>query len=407
MIADKILVTNVIEKDNENKIMKSFFYAALQNFLPVAMWRKPNEDPKTIIADLSGKTEESYGKIENLDKGFILSPFINNDKCHFLKADILFKSGYEEIKTSYNAPFNNLSKQNKEVFFNTLNSFLQKNTSSYFSQLPDKKINLSAKKNYLRLVEKGIENIHEGIFNKVVVSRAKEIDLPQNFNYVESFNFLCEAYPSAFISLIYTPEFGVWMGATPEILIRVNENNSFQTIALAGTQSKDKYKILSEVAWTQKEIEEQALVCRYIINCFKKIRLREFEEFGPRTIAAGNLLHLCTDFIVNMGEVNFNNLGSVMLSLLHPTSAVCGMPKPQAMDFIAENEGYNRELYSGFLGLVNFETKTDIFVNLRCMQVLNNKAILYAGGGITRDSVPEKEWKETEMKMGVMGKLFE
>ena len=49
------------------------------------------------------------------------------------------------------------------------------------------------------------------------------------------------------------------------------------------------------------------MVSRYIINCFKKIRLREFEEIGPKTVAAGNLLHLRTDFQVDMAATNFRN----------------------------------------------------------------------------------------------------
>jgi isochorismate synthase len=88
-----------------------------------------------------------------------------------------------------------------------------------------------------------------------------------------------------------------------------------------------------------------------------------------------------------------------MLQLLHPTSAVCGMPKEESLAFILMNEGYNREFYSGFLGQVNFRDETHIFVNLRCMQIFDTSAYLYAGGGITAHSQPQKEWQETIYKM--------
>ena len=172
----------------------------------------------------------------------------------------------------------------------------------------------------------------------------------------------------------------------------------FRTVSLAGTQRYIPGMDLRSVAWTEKEIEEQAMVCRYIISCFKKIRLREYDEHGPRTAVAGNLLHLKTDYVVDMTATNFPQLGSVMLQLLHPTSAVCGMPLEPATKFLKSNEGYDREYYSGFLGPVNFRNQSSIFVNIRCMQLITNEAILYAGAGVTIDSIPDKEWEETEMK---------
>jgi isochorismate synthase len=195
------------------------------------------------------------------------------------------------------------------------------------------------------------------------------------------------------------------MGATPETLIACEGKEIFRTIALAGTQAY-KGQAVRDALWSQKEIEEQALVSRYIINCFKKIRLREFEEEGPKTVIAGHLMHLQTNFWVNMHEVEFPTLGSEMLALLHPTSAVCGMPKSEAQDFLLENEGYDRQFYSGFLGTSNKENNSHLFVNLRCMQLTQTGLTLYADGGITIDSVPEKEWQETELKMQIMQRVI-
>ena len=192
---------------------------------------------------------------------------------------------------------------------------------------------------------------------------------------------------------------GIWMGATPELLLSVEDKKKFTTVSLAGTQVIADDFPLAKAAWTQKEIEEQAMVSRYIINCFKKIRLREFEEYGPKTVRAGNLAHLKTTFEVDMAEVNFPQLGTVMLELLHPTSAVCGMPMKPAFEFLKENEGYDRQYYSGYLGPTNVQNETRLFVNLRCMKIEGNQATLFAGAGITEDSEPESEWNETEVKM--------
>ena len=95
-----------------------------------------------------------------------------------------------------------------------------------------------------------------------------------------------------------------------------------------------------------------------------------------------------------------------MLALLHPTSAVCGLPKEPALQFILENEGFDRSYYSGFLGPVNSATGTHLYVNLRCMELLEKEAILYAGAGITAESNPEKEWQETQHKMQTMRRVL-
>ena len=107
-----------------------------------------------------------------------------------------------------------------------------------------------------------------------------------------------------------------------------------------------------------------------------------------------------------MDQVSFPQLGSVMLELLHPTSAVCGMPKEPSKDFILENEDFDREYFSGFLGPVNVLDETSIFVNLRCMKLMTNAVKLFAGAGIISNSNPEKEWIETENKMDTLLKVF-
>ena len=74
--------------------------------------------------------------------------------------------------------------------------------------------------------------------------------------------------------------------------------------------------------------------------------------------------------------------------------------------FILENEQYDREFYTGFLGELNIKRQSNLYVNLRCMQVLGNEISVYVGGGITVDNIPEKEWKETEAKSEVMLKAL-
>jgi isochorismate synthase len=366
---------------------------------PFALWRLPNQKDLNLV--LSAKEEQRVTKndLEELPGGFLMAPFEDSESSHFILADLWVR-------------LTNLQKQTPEKVLNfiedklgfTLNqdNFLSKNK-------PEVKINYQSEsaeqQAFEELVERAVEKIKQTeTFQKVVLSRKKEIDIPENFDAIEHFRNVNQKYPSLFCSLVYLPQQNqIWIGASPEVLVSQDEHGFFDTMALAGTQSAFNQNgepiACSDALWRQKEIEEQALVSRYIINCFKKIRVREFDEIGPKTIQAGNLMHLQTTFKVDSHKINFPQIASVMLGLLHPTSAVCGMPKEEALRFIKENEPYHRGFYSGYLGPVNLNQTTNLFVNLRSLCVADRKISLFAGCGITVDSNPEKEWKETEMKL--------
>ena len=388
------------------KQFQSFFQAALAHDLPIAIWRLPQDDIKNVVIDLSGQARQMKIDLEESRPGFALSRFLNPDleQTYFLNADVYFSTALDHIQ--YLTPPQQLDEQILQYQKHFLDTFEQALEGDLPKAPPPtaslNDLHLATEADYTQLVQKGVNAIKTGAFKKVVLSRAKAVDLPDGFDHVQTFMKLCETYANALTYLVYIPQVGTWMGATPETLISTDEQQYFRTIALAGTQQYNPNIPLSHTAWMQKEIEEQAMVSRYIINCFKKIRLREFEEEGPKTVIAGNLVHLCTRFRVDMQDVNFSELGTVMLDLLHPTSAVCGMPKEDSLGFILQNERYNRDFYSGFIGPVNIERASHIFVNLRCMQIVNNQAILYAGAGITEDSIPEKEWRETEIKSQTM-----
>jgi isochorismate synthase len=243
------------------------------------------------------------------------------------------------------------------------------------------------------------------------VSRTKTVSKPNGFDLVSNFDKLVAQYPNAFVAAVYLPsDENIWLCASPETLVSVDSQGIFRTMSLAGTQSaigsSGEELSVSEVRWSHKEIEEQAFVSRYIIECFKKIRLREFVESGPKTVKAGNLMHLRTDYTVDTKAVGFPQLGTVMLELLHPTSAVCGMPKEPAEAFILANEPHNRSFYSGFLGPVNIHDESHLFVHLRTARIDYENVTFFAGVGITEDSSPINEWRESEIKIQTLSKVL-
>lgn len=238
-----------------------------------------------------------------------------------------------------------------------------------------------SKNEYLDLCNSFISKLKNKEFNKLILSRVKK---HEPFNPIDKFIALTKKYPNAFVYLFQYKE-QTWLGATPERLLKV-ENNLLETIALAGTKAKPENR-----NWTEKEYEEHQFVVDYIVNSLSDLNLK----IEPtKTIQLQNIEHLQTNISAEI-STEINVFDSV--KKLHPTPAVCGIPKSKAMDFIIKNEPHNRNFYTGFLG---FETPnyTDFFVNLRCAQLFKDYTLLYIGGGITAKSISENEWQETELK---------
>lgn len=250
------------------------------------------------------------------------------------------------------------------------------------------------KDSFEHLVSKGIAAIQNGAFDKVVLSR--KIVLKEQISVVATFQNLIATYPTAFRYLFFHPEIGLWMGATPERLVKINQNQ-FETVALAGTQ------LFSEsIIWNTKEIEEQQFVTDFIVSEIAS-KVKNLVVSEPKTIKAGNLAHLKS---IITGQLTDDFSALDLITTLHPTPAVCGLPKNFAIDFIQKNEVFDRTYYSGFLGEYNSNNQTDLFVNLRCLEVENNAVNIYVGCGITKDSNPEMEFLETENKSMTMRNII-
>ena len=325
---------------------------------PFVCYLKPNENIGHLVVQENDDLHEFSGQ-----SGFIFMPF---------------DAGIKVV-----LPFENCSVSSEEFVFSA-----KENTTDYSPS------EISEKMSFEALVSNGIEAIHKGVFEKVVVSR--KLILQESIAVLETFQNLIASYPTAFRSLFFHPKIGLWMGATPEQLVKINENK-FETVALAGTQLYSE-----DLIWEVKEIEEQQFVTDYIIDKVKD-KVSELKVYNAETIKAGKLAHLKA---IITGKLT-NDLSAIeLVKTLHPTPAICGMPKEEAIAFILKNECYNRKYYSGYLGEWNKEKQSDLFVNLRCLEVAENTVNIYVGCGITKDSNPEKEFIETEHKSMTMKNIL-
>lgn len=245
--------------------------------------------------------------------------------------------------------------------------------------------NAETKDEYLHTLQNVIHVIKDEQLPKLVYSRRKIFREFEEIDLKQSFNNLCTTYPNAF-RYIFNDGENVWMGAFSEVLGKFSKaTGEFETMSLAGTLpvSED---------WSEKEIEEQKPVTSYIQNVLENYseNIRVSETYDH---ISGNIKHLRTDFKAIIKPEDLDEL----ITDLHPTPAVCGIPKEICKENIRKFEKFPRELYAGFIR-IDTEESILYFVNLRCARLYRDSVHVFVGGGITAQSNPEKEWIETELK---------
>jgi isochorismate synthase len=348
---------------------------ALKCGIPFAVWSLPQSHEVNSVFCKPEDIIKTYAT-KNIDKqdGFVFAPF---QICKHLPVYII--------------PFG--KKYPDDIFKLSKKNILQADKNKFTFD-----INIS-KKEHINQVNKFLSIFKNTGIKKAVLSRNKWLS-EYNIEHIPAlFDALNKTYPNAFVYQVYIPEAGYWAGATPELLFSA-DNGTATTVSLAGTQP---YNNIENVLWNEKEIVEQELVTEHIRNVLHGFNIADYSEDGPKTAKAGQMIHLKTVIKFNSSKIK-NRFGE-FIEKLHPTPAICGLPVKESLELILETEGYDREYYTGYLGTVK-NSEVSLFVNLRCLQAFDNGIALYAGGGITPDSNPEKEWEETKLKIQTLESLL-
>lgn len=225
---------------------------------------------------------------------------------------------------------------------------------------------------------------------KVVISRVEKIE--RHFRLSQIMRQLDISYPDAYVFCFRTPSAGLWLGASPELLLS-GRNGRLFTMSLAGTRKRGE-----TAGWSAKNIREQAIVTDYILGRMRDAGYSPVAD-GPHTLAAGPVEHLCTRISCPSDSAGKHHL---LADALSPTPAVGGFPQHEALLSIRRNESHDRGIYGGYAGYAEKEGTFTFFVALRCMRLFDSAAALYVGGGITSESVPEEEWLETVAKSATL-----
>ena len=336
-----------------------------------AAWSMPGElSPTLIISEEKDIVKIQEYKELNGMEGFVFAPFRMDNKIPLLliKPGILLKNQDDIASFDIDALPSSEKKERTPV-------------GHFFI----------SKEEYLRDIAETVSEIKKTRLAKVIVSRLISRERGQESPgriYME----LRKKSPNGFVYLVNLPEAGTWMGATPEVLLQ-SHGKTMETVSLAGTQAKRND---GNYSWVTKEIEEQAFVSRYMLDIFYRFRIYPYTTQGPETFESGNVAHLKTSF--HFSSKKIDGQLSEFVNELHPTPAVCGLPKSKADQFIGKIEKHDRRYYTGYTGPWSPGKLVGLFVNLRCMEITPEEYILYSGGGITSRSVPEDEWEETNNK---------
>lgn len=268
-------------------------------------------------------------------------------------------------------------------------------------ELPDTDYKVKSnvtKEEYMANVEKAKDYIVNGDIFQVVLSQRFEIDNPpESFDV---YRMLRATNPSPYLYFFKNKKYEI-AGASPEMLVNVTDG-IVTTKPIAGTigrgvtEEEDK-AFERQLNSDPKERAEHTMLVdlgRNDVGKVSKFGSVEVTSF-MQTERYSKVMHLVSDVQGTLRDDK--NAIDALLAVL-PAGTLSGAPKVRAMEIIDEMENKKRGLYGGTVGYLGFDGNIDTCIAIRTVLFRNNKAYVQAGAGIVADSVPEKEFVETQNK---------
>jgi isochorismate synthase len=258
---------------------------------------------------------------------------------------------------------------------------------------------LPTRDHFRRLVGMFAGAVGRGRIDKVVLARRVDMRSPLELDVPNALRRLVASAPES-TTYAFRREGRTFLGATPERLART-EGRTFRTVAVAGTirrgqDAAEDVRLAQDLLDSEKDREEHAIVVASIRDLLRPVAdtLEIAPEPGIMTLRF--VQHLVTEISGTTRE----DQGLLALGeRLHPTPAVGGEPRDQALAMIDEHEGYDRGWYASPIGWLDADGDGELCVALRCGIVDRTRATLFAGCGIVADSDPDKEWEESRIKL--------
>ncbi len=252
------------------------------------------------------------------------------------------------------------------------------------------------------MVHRALQAIARGELAKVVLARYQEYVREAPFDPWLTLVRLCRMYPSTTCFLMEPRPGLAFVGATPELLVRLS-GKRVTTMALAGsaprgaTPQEDRHRARS-LLHSAKNRREHAWVLQALVQALRPWTQDLRFPSRPRLRTLPNVHHLETPVQARLVRGTWWDL----VRALHPTPALGGWPRQPALAFLRREEPFDRGWYGGVVGVVTLEGDGEAYVAIRSALVLGQRARLFAGAGIVSGSHPAQEWEETELKLQPM-----
>ncbi len=253
---------------------------------------------------------------------------------------------------------------------------------------------------YEEHVLNAVTAIRGGQLAKVVLARSTTLRAPSGvFSAAATARAMSASFPAATVYAVALPSGDVLCGATPELIATVSDG-VLRTQAVAGTGRS------AALLESSKDRHEHQLVVADIVTTLGAAGVDVVHPSTPELVQSGDMLHLVTPIEGRLPR----GLGVLdIVTLLHPTAALCGAPRAEAMRWITAHEELDRGWYGGPLGWVDGAGNGTFVVALRCAELAADRRHVrcFAGAGIVNDSEPPLERRETELKMAAAASCLE
>jgi anthranilate synthase component 1 len=267
------------------------------------------------------------------------------------------------------------------------------------------KVNIT-KQSFEEAVEKAKEYIVAGDIFQVVLS--KRYDFRINGNLMAFYRSLREINPSPYMYFFKTGDKQI-VGSSPEMLVRV-DNRVVETFPIAGTRPcvenpSENEQLAKELLADPKERAEHVMLVDLARNDVGKIA-----KFGsvhvPEFMKVHRYSHVQHIVSQVVGDLKDDKECYDALRAVFPAGTVSGAPKVRAMEIIEELEPTKRGPYAGAVGYFSYNGNADFAITIRTLFADGDKAYIQVGAGIVADSVPEREWFETDHKAEALMKAL-
>lgn len=251
---------------------------------------------------------------------------------------------------------------------------------------------------WLDAVQRARDAIIAGKLDKVVLARDYAVWSYEPFSPLAIAERLAATFPAC-----YTFIFDGLVGATPELLLRVDQGHVTSQV-LAGTIGRDDdpavdAALTAALQASLKDQGEHVFAVTSVADVLARYCATLSVADTPEVLKLANVQHLASTIT---GTLATDIPALTLVGALHPSAAVGGTPRADALAFIQEHEGMARGRYAAPVGYIAADGQAEWGIALRCAEVSGARARLFAGVGIVADSLPEAELAETHLKLLAM-----